>query len=242
MLHRLRQILFRASIRRPALVAVMLSCGLGGQGESMASEPVNDESLVVIGASYAGGWPVTSIGGLRVVNKGVNGQESHEMLGRFGDDVVALRPRYVLVWGFINDIFRTKLEQAGTRLERSREDYRRMIAQAREAGILPILATEITMAKSPGLVNVFRYWFDSLRGKPSYAERVNSHVMAMNAWIREFGVANDIPVLDFEAVFAAPDGWRRPAYATEDGSHVTAEGYAALTAYVGKVWVGRVAP
>jgi len=229
-------------LRRLAVTGAALLCGLAGQGELMASETAGSENVVVIGASYAGGWPVESIGGLPVVNKGVGGQESHQMLARFADDVVAEGPRYVLIWGFINDIFRTDFDRAEVRLERSREDYRRMIELAREAGIRPVLVTEITMAKSPGLVNAFRYWFDGLRGKTSYAERVNTHVTAMNAWIREHAASNDIPVLDFERVFADADGWRRPAFATEDGSHVTAEGYAALTAYVNKAWAEHVAP
>lgn len=241
MLQRFGQDRIPNPVRRLAVVGAVLACGLAGQGEPMASESASSESLVVIGASYAGGWPVESVGGLPVVNKGVGGQESHEMLARFVDDVVAARPRYVIIWGFINDIFRTDLDSAEARLDRSREDYRRMIELAREAGIRPVLATEIAMAKSPGLVNALRYWFDDLRGKASYAQRVNRHVMAMNAWIREHAAANDIPVLDFERVLADGDGWRRPAYATEDGSHVTAEGYAALTAYVSKAWAEQVA-
>jgi lysophospholipase L1-like esterase len=96
------------------------------------------------------------------------------------------------------------------------------------------------MAKSPGFLNTIRYWIDSVRGKTSYQERVNRHVMAMNAWIREYAAANDIPVLDFEQVFADADGWRDPAFATEDGSHVTAEGYQALTAYVEQNWPALV--
>jgi lysophospholipase L1-like esterase len=241
MLNRLGQPMLSNPTRRIAVMAAVLLCGLLPRGDVMASESTYSDSLVVIGASYAGGWPVKSIGRLQVINKGVGGQESHEMLARFADDVVALGPRYVIIWGFINDVFRTDLEQAEARLERSREDYRRMIELAREAGIRPVLTTEITMAKSPGLVNAFRYWFDSLRGKTSYAGRVNRHVMAMNAWIREFGTANNIPVLDFEAVFADSDGWRRPAFATEDGSHVTTEGYAALSAYVDEQWPELVA-
>lgn len=242
MLQRFGQDRYPASVRRLAVVSAVLMCGLAGQGEPMASESASRESLVVIGASYAGGWPIESIGGLPVVNKGVGGQESHEMLSRFVDDVVAARPRYVIIWGFINDVFRTDLDRAEVRLERSRKDYRRMIELAREAGIRPVLATEITMAKSPGLVNALRYWFDGLRGKASYAQRVNRHVMTMNAWIREHAAADDIPVLDFERVLADADGWRRPAYATEDGSHVTAEGYTALTSYVRQVWRERGAP
>lgn len=241
MLQRFGQDMFRNSVRRVAVVGAVLLCGLAGQGELMASETARSESVVVIGASYAGGWPIESIGGMPVVNKGVGGQESHEMLARFTDDVVAAGPRYVLIWGFINDIFRTDLGHAEIRLAQSREDYRRMIELARKAGIQPVLVTEITMARSPGLVNALRYWFDGLRGKASYAEQVNRHVMAMNAWIRDYAAANDIPVLDFERVFADSDGWRHPAFATEDGSHVTAEGYVALTAYAGKAWAEKVA-
>lgn len=238
MLQRLGQDMFPNPLRRLVVIGAVLLCSLAAQGETMASETSNNGSIVVIGASYAGSWPVESIGGLPVVNKGVGGQESHEMLARFADDVTAKGPRYVIIWGFINDVFRTDLDQAETRLERSRDDYRRMVELARAADIRPVLATEITMAKSPGLVNALRYWLDGLRGKQSYAERVNRHVMAMNAWIREFGADNGIPVLDFEAVFAESDGWRQPAFATDDGSHVTTEGYAALTAYVVKQWPG----
>lgn len=226
------------SIRQCVGIVGAVLVGMTVQGSLMASDPLPNENVVVIGASYAGSWPIESIGVLPVVNKGVGGQESHEMLARFADDVTAKGPRYVIIWGFINDVFRTDLDQAETRLERSRDDYRRMVELARAADIRPVLATEITMAKSPGLVNALRYWLDGLRGKQSYAERVNRHVMAMNAWIREFGADNGIPVLDFEAVFAESDGWRQPAFATDDGSHVTTEGYAALTAYVVKQWPG----
>lgn len=242
MLQRFGQSMIANPARRVAVIGAALVCGLAGEGDLMASETPSNGSVVVIGASYAGGWPIESISGLPVVNKGVGGQESHEMQARFAEDVVAAGPRYVLIWGFINDIFRTDLDHAEIRLAQSREDYRRMTELAREAGIQPVLATEITMAKSPGLVNSLRYWFDGLRGKASYAERVNRHVMAMNAWIRDYAAANDIPVLDFERVFADADGWRRPAFATEDGSHVTADGYAALTAYVSKAWAEQVAP
>jgi lysophospholipase L1-like esterase len=236
MLQRFGQFMLSNPTRRLAVMAAILLCGLAVQGELMASDRLLNESVVVIGASYAGGWPVESIGGCRWSTRASAARRATRCWPGSLTTWWPRDPRYVLIWGFINDVFRTDLDQAEVRLERSREDYRRMIELAREAGIRPVLVTEITMAKSPGLVNALRYWFDGLRGKASYAERVNRHVMAMNAWIREHAAANDIPVLDFEAVFADSDGWRRPAFATEDGSHVTAEGYAALSAYVEQQW------
>ena len=41
-----------------------------------------------------------------VINRGVAGQQSFELLARFDNDVVPERPRAVILWGFINDIFR----------------------------------------------------------------------------------------------------------------------------------------
>lgn len=236
MLQGLGEMIRMASSARSAVTAAMVLCWLAAAGGAMATQTESDAGLVIIGASYAGSWPVESIGGLAVLNKGVGGQESHEMLARFADDVVAAHPRYVLIWGFINDVFRADPDQVEARLERSRAAYREMVGMAREAGIQPVLTTEITMARSPGLKNAFRYWFDGLRGRRSYGERINGHVMAMNDWIREFGAANGLPVLDFEAVFADSSGWRKAAFATEDGSHVTSVGYDALTAYVDEAW------
>ena len=39
------------------------------------------ESVVVLGASYAGSWKVHELAGRRVVNRGVGGEQTREMLG-----------------------------------------------------------------------------------------------------------------------------------------------------------------
>lgn len=192
--------------------------------------------VVVIGASYAAGWSIESLAGMPVVNRGIGGQESHELLARFEEDVIGPEPRYVIIWGFINDIFRSDPQRIEARLERSRDDFRTMVSMARAAGVRPVLATEITMARPPGLVNTLRSWVGRLRGKESYGARVNGHVSVMNRWIREYAGGEGIPVLDLEAALADPDGWRRPEFATEDGSHVSAAGYEALTRYVRERW------
>ncbi len=61
--------------------------------------------IVVLGASYAQGWALDPIAGSTVVNAGVAGETSSEMVARFKDDVLARTPRAVVIWGFINDIF-----------------------------------------------------------------------------------------------------------------------------------------
>ena len=87
----------------------------------------DDRPVVILGASYAASWPIEMIDGRRVVNKGVDGNQSFEMAARFSDDVLEENPAQVILWGFINDIFRSdpdKLEDAKERVLRS---YKEMI-------------------------------------------------------------------------------------------------------------------
>lgn len=226
-------------ILRALALCLALSVGWFISESCMASDS-NERVIVLIGASYAQGWNIGSIGGVPVINRGVGGQESHELLARFPHDVLAASPGQVIIWGFINDIFRSDADQVQARLTRSREDIGRMVDMARSARIQAVLVTEITMARRPGLVNVLRGWLGRLRGREAYGERVNRHVMDMNRWIRAYAEEHGVSVLDFEAVLAGPDGWRRQAYATEDGSHVTAAGYEALSDYVREAWPGQV--
>src|SRR5690606_11861352 len=73
--------------------------------------------LVILGASYAAGWTLRDVGGTPVINAGIAGEQSHEMLQRFSRDVAAVSPRAVVLWGFINDIYRADdIEQSLARV------------------------------------------------------------------------------------------------------------------------------
>ena len=101
--------------------------------------------IVVLGASYAAGWKVADIGGVPVQNAGVTGQQSFEMLARFDRDVAAVRPRAVVLWGFINDIFRA--DDVDRALTRVRESYTEMIKRARAEQIEPVLAAAFEVGR-----------------------------------------------------------------------------------------------
>jgi lysophospholipase L1-like esterase len=173
---------------------------------------------------------------LNVVNRGVGGEQTKGMRARFPRDVAAARPDVVLIWGHINNITQSNVanataEQAEAVKKAAREDYLAMLQQARTAGIEVILATEIPLAEQVGLVNEARAWLGRLRGKQSYAERVNVHVRELNVFVRQLAAREGLRLLDFEKVFA-PEGRAREAeFATPDRSHVTAAGYEALTRY-----------
>ena len=195
------------------------------------SAPQGDRNQVVIlGASYAAGWH-PKVAGVTIVNKGVAGQETFQLRERFAADVVALSPRAVVIWGFVNDVFRAPRPQVASRLERTRANLREMIALARENGIEPILATEVTVRPPLAFSETVMAWVGWMLGKESYQDYVNGHVVVVNRWIRDLARTERLLLLDLEPVLADGSGIRRREFSKEDGSHISPAGYAALDAY-----------
>ena len=164
--------------------------------------------IVVLGASYAGGWSVPALAGVPLVNSGVTGQQSFEMLERFERDVVSVRPRAVIIWGFINDIFRTSRADVGTARIRTQESLRAIVSRAGDAGIEPILMTEVTIRHPRSFLSEARTLAGSLLGRSSYQSYVNGHVLELNSWVREFCRREGVLLLDIQPMFSTPDGRR----------------------------------
>jgi lysophospholipase L1-like esterase len=158
------------------------------------------------------------------------------MRSRFRQDVVAAKADAVLIWGHVNNITQSDVVNATpARIEAvkeaARQDYLAMLQMARAARIDVILATEVPLAESAGLMDQARAWLGRLRGKTSYAARVNVHVRDLNAFLRQLAAREGLRLLDFEKVFAPDGGARKPEFATSDLSHITPAGYGALTDY-----------
>ena len=187
--------------------------------------------IVLLGASYAGGWRLGDVAGVPTHVRGVSGQQSFEMLARFDADVVAARPRAVILWGFINDIFRAPGGNVDAAKARVRESYLQMIAQARQHGIEPVIATEVTMRPDDSWPATIKTWIGGLLGKESYQARINRNVLEMNRWLVDTAQRERLLLLDLHGALAENGGARRREYTTDDGSHITDAGYAALSAY-----------
>ena len=185
--------------------------------------------VVILGASYAAGWKLADLDSVPVINAGVAGQQSFEMLARFDADVVAARPRAVVLWGFINDIFRA--DDVHRAVARARDSYTEMIKRARAHGIEPIVATEVTMRPPKTVTQSVLSVVGPMLGKVSYQDRINEHVIATNRWLRELAQRDGLQVLDLQAALADTNGRRRREFAMPDGSHISPEGYEALTVY-----------
>jgi lysophospholipase L1-like esterase len=186
--------------------------------------------IVILGASYAKGW-APRLAGRPVINSGVAGQQSFELLARFDGDVLAHQPRAVIIWGFINDVFRTPRGTIGEGLARARESISAIVARSRAAGIEPILATEVTIRYKAGIAERLAVLAGTILGRPGYHDYVNRHVLDTNAWMREYAAREGIFLLDLQPPLADASGLRKAAFAKEDGSHLPPAAYDALSAY-----------
>lgn len=200
-----------------------------------ASEETNNNRIVLIGASYAGSWNVNQIGRYKVVNKGIGGQESAEILNRFQNEVILEKPKAVIIWGFINDIFRAPKDNVGPAKEKVKANFIKMIDMAKENNILPIVTTELTITTEDTFKEKLMTIIGGLLGKTSYQTKINNHVLEVNKWVREYASANDVAVLDIQPLLSDEDNMRKSEYANKDGSHVTPAAYSELTKYSSKV-------
>jgi lysophospholipase L1-like esterase len=199
------------------------------QARAMTERKYPNGPILVFGASYAGGWQPGALGGVQVVTNGVSGQQSFEMLQRFARDVPAASPRAVIIWGFINDIFRA--QDVNSAIARIKSSYVEMIALARQQGIEPIVATEVTIRPSDSWSEWLASWIGWVMRKESYQDRINRHVMDINRWLIELAGAEGLLVIDVHRALADNQGRRRAEFITDDGSHLTPAAYAAITAF-----------
>ena len=176
--------------------------------------------LVFIGDSITEIWrhadPVLFSGG--VVGRGISGQTSPQMLGRFYADAVALRPRVIHMLTGGNDI-------AGNTGPSHPDDYknniRAMVSIARAHGIGLVIGSICPSSRI--------YWRPEVEPRPM--------IRALNAWLREFTAGEGIPFVDYNSALAAEDGSFRTDL-SNDGVHPNLAGYAVMRRVVDPVLTG----
>lgn len=166
--------------------------------------------VVFIGDSITENWvglaPTLFVSG--AVGRGISGQTSPQILLRFYQDVVRLRPKVVHIMVGTNDL-------AGNTGPTSAEMYTNHVAAmvdiARSNGIAVVLGSVLPAAKFP--------W------KPALTPA--RQVVALNAWLRDFAKLRGAVYADYYKVLANPEGGINPDLAP-DGIHPSAKGYALI--------------
>lgn len=167
-------------------------------------------TAVFMGDSITERWGVgdPSLFGRGVVDRGISGQTSPQMLGRFYQDVVALHPQAVHIMAGTNDV-------AGNTGPSSPEDFknniRAMVDLARANHIQVILASIPPAERFP--------WRPDIQP----AEQIRQ----LNAWLRQFADRHKLIYADYHSSLTTPSGAFRPEL-SNDGVHPNTDGYAAM--------------
>lgn len=174
--------------------------------------PAGADRIVFFGDSITQGWlevrPAFFAGDR--VDRGISGQTTAQMIGRFQADVIALKPRVVHILAGTNDIAGNTGATSLTQIE---DNLRAMVEMARAHGITVVLGT-LLPARHYG-------WRPEIDPVPGIA--------ALNAWIRAYGRDNGIAVVDY---FALLDDGQSGLAPTDsgDGVHPNAAAYAKMEA------------
>lgn len=182
-------------------------CKYDADNKRLLAGPASGRRIVFMGDSITQGWevaqPALFTGG--IVDRGISGQTTPQMLLRFAGDVIALKPQIVHIMAGTNDV-------AGNTGPNSAAQYRNnilaMVTLAKAHGIKVILA-----AIPPAATFT---WKPALKPAALIAE--------LNAWLKGVAKAQGLVFVDYHAALAEPDGSLRRTL-TYDGVHPNLAGY-----------------
>jgi len=171
-------------------------------------------SVVFIGDSITWLWKETDPNffpqGI-VVDRGISGQTTPQMLVRFRNDVVDLHPQVVHILAGTNDIAGNT---GPATLETIEGNIASMAELARTNGIKVIIGS-VTPAGQFG-------WRKTI---PHPAETI-AH---FDAWLKDYASRNGFIYVDYHAALAAPDGSMKAGLSL-DGVHPSPKGFAVMEA------------
>lgn len=142
------------------------------------------------------------------LNRGISGQTSQQLVLRFRQDVLGLKPRIVLMQAGVNDVLgNTGLIGPDAFIA----NFETLIDLAQAHGITVVIGSLPAASSLPGRADI----------------AVPARVADLNRRLRDLAARRGVGFADYFAALAGPDGLPRPGL-SEDGVHLTPAGYAAI--------------
>jgi lysophospholipase L1-like esterase len=177
----------------------------------------NEKRIVFMGNSITEGWAQyfpTLFPGKPYINRGIGGQTTPQMVVRFHQDVIALKPRVVVILAGINDIAGNT---GPSTLEMIEDNLQAMTEMAKANGIRVVLSSVLPAYDFP--------WRPGMEPAPK--------VVALNAWMKGYAARAGAVYLDYHSAMAdARQGMREGL--SSDGVHPTEAGYRLMATLVEK--------
>ncbi len=174
------------------------------------AETQQSPRVVLFGDSITERWATSEpdLFTLGIVNRGISGQTTTQMLLRFYQDVIALKPQAVQIMGGTNDI-------AGNSGPTSPQDFKNDImamVELAQAHRIRVLLASIPPS-------------DRFSWNP--AIKPASRILELNAWLRNYAYQKQVVFVDYYTILANKTGALRPELG-EDGTHPNKDGYARM--------------
>jgi len=185
--------------------------------DALKAGPQDADRVVMIGDSISEFWTGLaggSVGSRAIVNRGIAGQNTSQMLLRFEDDVVALAPRSVVILGGMNDL-------------RSYVGDPSVIVVSAKARIMRNLTAMTDIAVGRGIMPVLCA-LPPVGADRHRVLRDAAAIVAVNGWIRDFCSQHGHVFVDFHDALADEHGMLPLAF-SDDGIHPNSAGYAAMS-------------
>jgi lysophospholipase L1-like esterase len=177
--------------------------------------------VVFMGDSITDAWVSPEYGGFfpgkPYVDRGISGQTTPQMLIRFRPDVIALRPKVVVILAGTNDIAGNTGPMTLGQIE---ENLASMAELARTNHIHVVLAS---------VLPVSNYGHDR-QGNPQdmRINRPPEKILELNAWIKKYAAENGHTYLDYFSAMVDEQGLLQRDL-SEDGLHPNTKGYAVMS-------------
>jgi lysophospholipase L1-like esterase len=182
---------------------------LGRYRSDNANFKPGSHTVVFMGDSITDGWGRRYgkfFPGKPYLNRGISGQTTPQMLIRFRPDVIAHKPRAVVILAGTNDIAGNTGPMT---LDDIQGNLQSMAELAKANGIRVVLASVLPVS-------------DYIR--PQTPRRPNDTIKALNAWIQHYAAKNGHVYLDYYSAMLDDKGVLRQEL-TYDGLHPNEAGY-----------------
>ena len=165
-----------------------------------------ENRVVFLGDSITQNWDLSeSFPGKPYLNRGISGQTTPQILLRMRQDVIALKPKAVVILAGTNDI----AENTGPiSLEAIEDNFTSMVELAQKSGIRVILSSVLPVARYP--------WRPEI--KP--VEKIR----ALNQWMKDYASRTGVDYVDYYSAVVDQKSGLKDELGT-DGVHPNRAGY-----------------
>ncbi len=170
-----------------------------------------ENRVVFMGDSITQGWDLEKFfPGKPYINRGISGQTSTQMLLRFRQDVIDLKPKVVVILAGTNDV----AENTGPMPPRQTEgDIVSMAQLARANGIRVVLCSVLPSVRFP--------WHPQVKN-------VAAKIAEINRWLKAYAARHGYVYVDYYSPMKDAAGGL-PKNLSRDGVHPTAAGFAIMS-------------